>query len=206
MMQQTNQIHSTQHQIHSTQHASSSGRTGRCAEVCMDLLSMETTRFFSKGSRGQGDGGPPAAAALEAMGIRVGKQLAERCARGRCSLLNDACSESHGSFSSGKPCEPPWDPYVTLILPTLSPPTSRPWLQNQPRPPSHGGSPRGRQVHVQGVLDRSVQEAGRQLEDQPQGESNQPNKHRWVSQSRVTRSHVCLQYGPLAPGITRNYT
>ena len=79
-MQQTQQ---TQQQM---QHASLSDRKGRCAEVCMDLLAMETARFFSGAGRqggsggplAKGYGGPPTAAALEAMGIRVGKQLAER--------------------------------------------------------------------------------------------------------------------------------
>ena len=54
--------------------ASTSGR--KCAEVCMDLLAMESVRLFA--SQGPEAGGPPAAASLEAIGIRVGKQLAER--------------------------------------------------------------------------------------------------------------------------------
>ncbi len=46
----------------------------KCAEVCMDLLAAECVRLFSS----QQPGGPTAAAAMEAVGIRVGKQLAER--------------------------------------------------------------------------------------------------------------------------------
>eukprot|EP00798_Chlamydomonas_sp_ICE-L_P004067 gene4067-14156_t len=45
----------------------------RCAEVCMDLLAIEALRTFSEKQRG-----PAAGAALEAVGVRVGHQLAER--------------------------------------------------------------------------------------------------------------------------------
>ena len=61
-----------QQQQQQQQQASSSGRH-RCAEVCMELLALESVRFFTARQ-----GGPAAPAALEAMGIRVGKQLAER--------------------------------------------------------------------------------------------------------------------------------
>ena len=45
----------------------------RCAEVCVELLCFETAKMFV-----QREDGPSAAAALEAIGFRVGRQLAER--------------------------------------------------------------------------------------------------------------------------------
>jgi hypothetical protein len=45
----------------------------KCAEVCLDLLAGEAVRFFSAKQYG-----PAAAAALQAVGFRVGRQLAER--------------------------------------------------------------------------------------------------------------------------------
>lgn len=45
----------------------------RCAEVCVELLTIEAVRMFS-----ERENGPPAAATLEAIGFRVGRQLAER--------------------------------------------------------------------------------------------------------------------------------
>ncbi len=48
--------------------------TKRCAEVCLELLCAESIRFFT-----EQQGGPAAAAALEAIGFRLGQQLAERC-------------------------------------------------------------------------------------------------------------------------------
>ena len=46
----------------------------KCAEVCFELLALEALRNFSAQSTG-----PTAAAAMEAVGFRVGRQLAERC-------------------------------------------------------------------------------------------------------------------------------
>ena len=43
------------------------------AEVCMELLLLESARLLSSQQAG-----PSAAAAAEAIGIRVGRQLAER--------------------------------------------------------------------------------------------------------------------------------
>lgn len=48
----------------------------KCAEVCLDLLTAEAVRFFSDKQYG-----PAAGAALQAVGFRVGRQLAERYAR-----------------------------------------------------------------------------------------------------------------------------
>jgi hypothetical protein len=45
----------------------------KCAEVCMELLTIEAVRYFT-----DRDNGPAAAAALEAVGVRVGRLLAER--------------------------------------------------------------------------------------------------------------------------------
>lgn len=45
----------------------------KCAEVCLDLLTAEAVRFFSDKQYG-----PAAGAALQAVGFRVGRQLAER--------------------------------------------------------------------------------------------------------------------------------
>ena len=45
----------------------------RCAEVCNELLNIEAVSFFT-----QRQYGPAAPAALEAVGFRVGRQLAER--------------------------------------------------------------------------------------------------------------------------------
>lgn len=45
----------------------------RCAEVCLELMCIESVRFFN-----ERQSGPAAAAALEAVGFRVGRQLAER--------------------------------------------------------------------------------------------------------------------------------
>lgn len=45
----------------------------KCAEVCLDLLTSEAVRFFSEKQYG-----PAAGAALQAVGFRVGRQLAER--------------------------------------------------------------------------------------------------------------------------------
>lgn len=47
--------------------------TPKCAEVCLDLLTTEAVRFFSDKQYG-----PAAGAALQAVGFRVGRQLAER--------------------------------------------------------------------------------------------------------------------------------
>jgi hypothetical protein len=49
----------------------------RCAEVCNDLLVAEAASLFT-----QRQYGPAAPAALEAVGFRVGRQLAERCGFG----------------------------------------------------------------------------------------------------------------------------
>lgn len=48
-------------------------KSKECAEVCLELLSMEMAR-----SCRQRSAGPPASAALEAIGVRVGRQLIER--------------------------------------------------------------------------------------------------------------------------------
>jgi hypothetical protein len=45
----------------------------RCAEVCLDLLTIEAVSLFSTKQYG-----PTPAAALQAVGFRVGRQLAER--------------------------------------------------------------------------------------------------------------------------------
>jgi hypothetical protein len=44
-----------------------------CAEVCLELLTAEAVRFYA-----QQDAGPSPAAALQAVGMRVGERLAER--------------------------------------------------------------------------------------------------------------------------------
>jgi hypothetical protein len=49
----------------------------RCAEACMESLANEAVRFFS-----EREYGPAAPAALEAVGYRMGRQLAERCVPG----------------------------------------------------------------------------------------------------------------------------
>lgn len=53
----------------------------RCAEVCLELLCAESVRFFT-----EQQGGPAAAAALEAIGFRLGQQLAERYTRDKPRL------------------------------------------------------------------------------------------------------------------------
>lgn len=45
----------------------------RCAEVCVELLATEAVKHFNERQYG-----PAAPAALEAIGFRVGRQLAER--------------------------------------------------------------------------------------------------------------------------------
>lgn len=52
-----------------------------CAEVCLELLLLESVRLLSSQQTG-----PSAAAAFEAIGIRVGKQLAERYTKDRPRL------------------------------------------------------------------------------------------------------------------------
>jgi hypothetical protein len=56
----------------SAQQLASKARS-KCAEVCMDLFTLETVRFMSEQQTG-----PAAASALQAIGIRVGERLAER--------------------------------------------------------------------------------------------------------------------------------
>ncbi|KAG2451664.1 hypothetical protein HYH02_003444 [Chlamydomonas schloesseri] len=53
----------------------------RCAEVCLELLCAESVRLFH-----DKQSGPAAAAALEAVGYRVGQQLAERYTRDKPRL------------------------------------------------------------------------------------------------------------------------
>ncbi|GLI71679.1 hypothetical protein VaNZ11_016961 [Volvox africanus] len=53
----------------------------RCAEVCLELLCVESVRLFH-----EKQSGPAAAAALEAVGFRVGQQLAERYTRDKTRL------------------------------------------------------------------------------------------------------------------------
>lgn len=53
----------------------------RCAEVCLDLLTIEAARLFTERQQG-----PAAAAALEAIGFRVGRQLAEKYSRDKARL------------------------------------------------------------------------------------------------------------------------
>ncbi|GFR45946.1 hypothetical protein Agub_g7412 [Astrephomene gubernaculifera] len=53
----------------------------RCAEVCLELLCVESVRIFH-----EKQSGPAAAAALEAVGFRVGQQLAERYTRDKPRL------------------------------------------------------------------------------------------------------------------------
>ncbi|KAG2489042.1 hypothetical protein HYH03_012480 [Edaphochlamys debaryana] len=57
--------------------------TRRCAEVCLELLCVECVRLFH-----DKQSGPAAAAALEAIGYRVGQQLVERYTRDK-PLLGD---------------------------------------------------------------------------------------------------------------------
>eukprot|EP00803_Ostreobium_quekettii_P006921 evm.model.scf_318.6 EVM.evm.TU.scf_318.6 scf_318:28602-32904(+) len=59
--------------------APSKGRT--CAEASLELLLIETVRRYSVEKLG-----PPAASTLEAIGFRVGRQLAERYTRDRPRL------------------------------------------------------------------------------------------------------------------------
>jgi hypothetical protein len=54
----------------------------KCAEVCMELLTIEAVRYFT-----DRDNGPAAAAALEAVGFRVGRLLAERWAAIACGRV-----------------------------------------------------------------------------------------------------------------------
>lgn len=63
--------------------------TPKCAEVCLDLLTTEAVRFFSDKQYG-----PAAGAALQAVGFRVGRQLAERWV-----LLGFAVSTSKAVWS-----------------------------------------------------------------------------------------------------------
>lgn len=56
----------------------------KCAEVCLDLLTSEAVRFFSEKQYG-----PAAGAALQAVGFRVGRQLAERWVLCGLQLLGD---------------------------------------------------------------------------------------------------------------------
>jgi hypothetical protein len=49
----------------------------RCAEVCLELLLAEAVRTFGATEAGL-PGGPSSCAGLEAVGVRVGRQLAER--------------------------------------------------------------------------------------------------------------------------------
>ncbi|EFJ48044.1 hypothetical protein VOLCADRAFT_91209 [Volvox carteri f. nagariensis] len=53
----------------------------RCGEVCLELLCVEAVRLFH-----EKQSGPAAAAALEAIGFRVGQQLAERYTRDKPRL------------------------------------------------------------------------------------------------------------------------
>eukprot|EP00878_Enallax_costatus_P019702 GHUV01020794.1.p1 GENE.GHUV01020794.1~~GHUV01020794.1.p1 ORF type:complete len:152 (+),score=28.69 GHUV01020794.1:238-693(+) len=48
----------------------------KCAEVCLELLTTEAVKLFSEKQYG-----PAAPAALQAVGFRVGRQLAERYVR-----------------------------------------------------------------------------------------------------------------------------
>lgn len=50
-----------------------SGRKRRCAEVCLELLLLETVRTVTDRMSG-----PAVGVTLEAIGFRVGAQLAER--------------------------------------------------------------------------------------------------------------------------------
>ncbi|GAX76585.1 hypothetical protein CEUSTIGMA_g4031.t1 [Chlamydomonas eustigma] len=52
----------------------------RCADVCMELLLLESVHLYKN------RGAPAASAALEAIGMRVGKQLAERYTKDRPRL------------------------------------------------------------------------------------------------------------------------
>lgn len=49
-------------------------RGKECSEACLELLSMELVRMYTAK-----EGGAPASSALEAIGVRVGRQLVERC-------------------------------------------------------------------------------------------------------------------------------
>uniref|UniRef100_A0A383WPL0 Trafficking protein particle complex subunit 6B n=1 Tax=Tetradesmus obliquus TaxID=3088 RepID=A0A383WPL0_TETOB len=61
--------------------SSNPARPRKCAEVCMDLLFTEAVQFFSEQHYG-----PAAGAALQAVGVRVGRQLAERYSRDKPRL------------------------------------------------------------------------------------------------------------------------
>lgn len=54
--------------------APSGRRRANVSDACVDLLVLETVSFFSLK-----DGGVDATQALDAVGARVGRQLAERC-------------------------------------------------------------------------------------------------------------------------------
>ncbi|KAF6256660.1 transport protein particle component-domain-containing protein [Scenedesmus sp. NREL 46B-D3] len=54
----------------------SPARPRKCAEVCLDLLFTEAVQFFTEEHYG-----PAAGSALQAVGFRVGRQLAERYSR-----------------------------------------------------------------------------------------------------------------------------
>eukprot|EP00878_Enallax_costatus_P030386 GHUV01033079.1.p1 GENE.GHUV01033079.1~~GHUV01033079.1.p1 ORF type:complete len:167 (+),score=38.98 GHUV01033079.1:238-738(+) len=53
----------------------------KCAEVCLELLTTEAVKLFSEKQYG-----PAAPAALQAVGFRVGRQLAERYSKDKARL------------------------------------------------------------------------------------------------------------------------
>lgn len=55
--------------MESSQH----GRKRECAESCLDFLVIEAVDLYRRAQSG-----PPASTALDAIGFRVGRQLAER--------------------------------------------------------------------------------------------------------------------------------
>lgn len=59
-------------------------RGRECSESCIDYLALELVAHY----RSQQAGGPPLAAAIEAIGLRVGRQLIERYTKDKAPLLD----------------------------------------------------------------------------------------------------------------------
>lgn len=59
-------------------------RGRECSESCIDYLALELVAHY----RSQQAGGPPLAAAIEAIGLRVGRQLIERYTKDKAPLVD----------------------------------------------------------------------------------------------------------------------
>jgi hypothetical protein len=151
----------------------------RCAEVCNELLTLEAVASFTSRQYG-----PAAPAALEAVGFRVGRQLAERCVAGlsggaptagvggaragpRARPRSGGGAQARGAPLTCTPAQPTC-PHSLLSPNTFShalpaPPVTRP--QVQPGQGAPGRHPGGHEVPVQGLLAGAVQEAGGQPQD-----------------------------------------